>query len=244
MLGLSLWGGETLQCSFCNSCSSVLFLSVLFESSGGFDLKLNDKEVPFEGTRYRFPQGGEGGGRSLHEQSARQVSNSQPGVAKRQAGSGGPVEMSQSSLAMGRSSDEGIESMMQEDFNVAETLHNVSVFEPNRDSFPIITDHINDPNIMEEGNGTMKFIPNQMPMSGLFDIPIKGFNEGVTGINYNYYDLRLFSGKEIFSSIWLHSKKCFGKYFLVFGCFAENALENSFLSCFSHFLKIQTNIIT
>ena len=31
--------------------------------------------------------------------------------------------MSQSSLAMDRSSDEGIESMMQEDFNVAETLH-------------------------------------------------------------------------------------------------------------------------
>ena len=30
----------------------------------------------------------------------------------------------------------------------------------------------------------------------------------------------------------------------MFGCFAENALENPFLSCFSHFLKIQTNIIT
>ena len=99
--------------------------------------------------------------------------------------------MSQSSLAMDRSSDEGIESMMQEDFNVAETLHNVSVFESNRDSFPIITDHINDPNIMEEGNGTMKSIPNQMPTLGLFDIPIKGFNEGVTRINYNYSDLRL-----------------------------------------------------
>ena len=152
---------------------------------------------------------------------------------------------------MGRSSDEGIESMTQEDFNVAETLHNVSVFEPNRDSFPIITNHINDPNIMEEGNGTMKSIPNQMPTSGLFDIPIKGFNEGVTGINYNYSDLRLclvhvkyFRERKIFSSVWLHSKKCFGKYFLVFGCFAENALENPFLSCFSHFLKIQTNIIT
>ena len=74
---------------------------------------------------------------------------------------------------------------------MAETLHNVSVYEPNRDSFPIITDHINDPNIMEEGNGTMKSIPNQMPTSGLFDIPIKGFNEGVTRINYNYSDLRL-----------------------------------------------------
>ena len=107
---------------------------------------------------------------------------------------------------------------------------NVSVFESNRDSFPIITDHINDPNIMEEGNGTMKSIPNQMPTSGLFDIPIKGFNEGVTRINYNYSDLRLclvrvkyfpemlFLGKKnifkclvafqkmlwkIFSSVWL-----------------------------------------
>ena len=99
--------------------------------------------------------------------------------------------MSQSSLATGRSSDEGIESMTQEDFNMAKTLHNVSVFKPNRDSFPIITNPINDPNIMEEGNGTMKSIPNQMPTSGLFDIPIKGFNEGVTGINHNYSDLCL-----------------------------------------------------
>ena len=47
-----------------------------------------------------------------------------------------------------------------------------------------------------------------------------------------------------FSSVWLHSKKCFGKYFLVFGCVLENALENPFLSCFSHFPRIQTNIIT
>ena len=30
----------------------------------------------------------------------------------------------------------------------------------------------------------------------------------------------------------------------MFGCVAENALENLFLSCFSHFLRIQTNIIT
>ena len=50
--------------------------------------------------------------RSLHEQSARQVSNSQPGATERQVGGGGSMEMSQSSLAMGRSSDEGIESMM------------------------------------------------------------------------------------------------------------------------------------
>ena len=47
-----------------------------------------------------------------------------------------------------------------------------------------------------------------------------------------------------FSGVWLDSKKCFEKYFLVFGCVPKNALENPFLSCFSHFLRIQTNIIT
>ena len=56
--------------------------------------------------------------------------------------------------------------------------------------------------------------------------------------------VKYFWERKIFSSVWLHFKKCFGKYFLVFGCIAENALENPFLSCFSHFLRIQTNIIT
>ena len=46
-----------------------------------------------------------------------------------------------------------------------------------------------------------------------------------------------------FLGVWLNSKKCFGKYFLVFGCVPENALENPFLSFFSLFLRIQTNII-
>ena len=46
---------------------------------------------------------------------------------------------------------------------------------------------------------------------------------------------KIFSGNAIFEK---------GKYFQVFGCFAENAIDNPFLSCFSHFLKIQTNIIT
>ena len=41
----------------------------------------------------------------------------------------------------------------------------------------------------------------------------------------------------------MDSKKCFEKYFLVFGCVPKNPLENPFLSCFSHFLRIQTNII-
>ena len=48
-------------------------------------------------------------------------------------------------------------------------------------------------------------------------------------------DVKYFPERKIFSSVWLHSKKYFGKYFLVFGCILENTLENPFLSCFSHF---------
>ena len=47
--------------------------------------------------------------------------------------------------------------------------------------------------------------------------------------------LRLFQCK-IFSSVWLHFKKCFEKYFLVFGCVLENTIENTFSTCCSHFL--------
>ena len=54
--------------------------------------------------------------------------------------------------------------------------------------------------------------------------------------------VKYFPERKIFSSVWLYSKKYFGKYFLVFGCILENALENPFLSCFSHFLIFQTNI--
>ena len=50
----------------------------------------------------------------------------------------------------------------------------------------------------------------------------------------------LFSERKIFSNVWLYSKKCFGKYFLVFGCVAENNIKNTFSSCFSHFLSFQT----
>ena len=56
--------------------------------------------------------------------------------------------------------------------------------------------------------------------------------------------VKYFQERKIFSSVWLHFKKCFGKYFLVFGCVLENALENPFLSCLSQFPRIQTNIIT
>ena len=54
----------------------------------------------------------------------------------------------------------------------------------------------------------------------------------------------IFEKGKYFQSIWLHFKKCFGKYFLVFGCVLENTLQNPFLSRLSHFLMIQTNIIT
>ena len=49
-------------------------------------------------------------------------------------------------------------------------------------------------------------------------------------------DVKYFPERKIFSSIWLHFKKCFEKYFLVFGCVAENNIENTFSSCSSHFL--------
>ena len=63
-------------------------------------------------------------------------------------------------------------------------------------------------------------------------------------LGYVLLDVKYFAERKIFSSVWLHSKKYFGKYFLVFGCVSENALKNPFLSYFSHFLRIQTNIIT
>jgi len=59
-----------------------------------------------------------------------------------------------------------------------------------------------------------------------------------------FFSEKYFSEMKIFLDVWLHSKKCFEKYFLVFSCVIENTQENPFLSCFSHFPKIQTNIIT
>ena len=40
----------------------------------------------------------------------------------------------------------------------------------------------------------------------------------------------------MFSCVWLYFKKCFEKYFLVFGCVLENTIENTFSTCCSHFL--------
>ena len=40
----------------------------------------------------------------------------------------------------------------------------------------------------------------------------------------------------MFSYVWLHFKKCFEKYFLVFSCVLENTIENTFSTCCSHFL--------
>ena len=40
----------------------------------------------------------------------------------------------------------------------------------------------------------------------------------------------------MFLCVWLHFKKYFGKYFLMFGCILENTIENTFFTCCSHFL--------
>ena len=40
----------------------------------------------------------------------------------------------------------------------------------------------------------------------------------------------------MFSCVWLHFKKCFENYFLVFGCVLENTIENTFSTCCSRFL--------
>ena len=42
---------------------------------------------------------------------------------------------------------------------------------------------------------------------------------------------------KIFSNVWLHFKKCFKKYFLVFSCVLENTIKNTFSTCCSHFLS-------
>ena len=51
---------------------------------------------------------------------------------------------------------------------------------------------------------------------------------------------KYFRERKIFSSVWLHSKKCFGKYFLLFGCIFENNRENTYSTWCSHFLNFQT----
>ena len=40
----------------------------------------------------------------------------------------------------------------------------------------------------------------------------------------------------MFLCVWLHFKKIFGKYFLMFGCILENTIKNTFFTCCSHFL--------
>ena len=40
----------------------------------------------------------------------------------------------------------------------------------------------------------------------------------------------------MFSCVWLHFKKCFEKYFMMFGCVLENTIENTFSTYCSHFL--------
>ena len=46
----------------------------------------------------------------------------------------------------------------------------------------------------------------------------------------------------MFSCVWLYFKKCFEKYFIVFGCVLENIIKNIFSIYCSYFLGCQTNI--
>ena len=48
--------------------------------------------------------------------------------------------------------------------------------------------------------------------------------------------VKVFSERKMFSCVWLHFKKCFGKYFLMFGCVLENTIETHFLLVYSYFL--------
>ena len=48
--------------------------------------------------------------------------------------------------------------------------------------------------------------------------------------------VKAFPERKMFSCVWLHFKKCFEKYFLVFGCVFENTIENKFSTCCSNFL--------
>ena len=57
--------------------------------------------------------------------------------------------------------------------------------------------------------------------------------------------VKVFSERKMFSCVWLHFKKCFGKYFLIFGCILENTIENTFSTClliFSHIFSVTKRI--
>lgn len=86
--------------------------------------------------------------------------------------------MPQSTLVMSRSSDEGIDCMPQEDFDVVEALHAELEVKTNMDSISIISDpikaSINAPNLMKEVNGVVNSVPNQTPTSELFEFQLKG----------------------------------------------------------------------
>ena len=53
---------------------------------------------------------------------------------------------------------------------------------------------------------------------------------------YSIFRKCYFPKRKMFSCIWLHFKKCFEKYFLVFCCVLENTIENTFSTYCSHFL--------
>ena len=61
-------------------------------------------------------------------------------------------------------------------------------------------------------------------------VHVKYFSEN------KYFSEMLFSGKENIFKCLVHLKKCFEKYFLMFGCVLENTIENTFSTYCSHFL--------
>ena len=58
----------------------------------------------------------------------------------------------------------------------------------------------------------------------------------ITLLRLRLVRVKVFPEKKMFSCVWLHFKKIFGKYFLMFGCILENTIENTFFTCYSHFL--------
>ena len=69
----------------------------------------------------------------------------------------------------------------------------------------------------------------------IYNLAPFGSCKSISG-KYSIFRKCYFSERKMFSCVWLHFKKCSGKYFLVFGCVLENTIENTFSTCCSHFL--------
>ena len=67
-----------------------------------------------------------------------------------------------------------------------------------------------------------------------FKVPF-GSCKSISG-KYSIFRKWYFPERKMFSCVWLHFKKCFEKYFLMFSCVLENTIENTLSTCCSHFL--------